>query len=220
MMRLLAFTDIHANLNLVKLLAQKAKDFHCELLVCAGDLSFFGQGIKEMLLALDKIDLPVILIHGNHEDEEEVEKIVSKCKNIKWIHEDTHQYKNYLFMGYGGGGFGHNDSNFVKFAKKHRDKKNVVLLTHQPPYQTQLDGVYGEYTGSKDFREFIETQQPVLAICGHIHENSNKHDMIDKTFLINPGPTGRVIELEDNPDAAAELEQKNNSTNKDQNGDL
>lgn len=198
-MRLLAFTDIHANLNIVKLLSEKAKSFNCELIVCAGDLSFFGQGIKEMLHALDAIGLPIILIHGNHEDEAEIESIVSNCENIKWIHQDTHHYKNYTFMGFGGGGFSHHDPDFVKFAQQHKGKKNIVLLTHQPPHQTLLDDVFGEATGNKDYREFIEKEQPILVICGHIHENNNKHDMINKSFMINPGPTGRVIELEDEP---------------------
>ncbi len=197
-MRLLAFTDIHANLDAIKILSEKAKSFHCELLVCAGDISWFGEGSKEMLAALNKIGLPIMLIHGNHEDDEELAELAKQYKNIRWIHKDTHEYKGYLFMGFGGGGFSSTEPEFVKFAKKHKEKKNIILVTHQPPYNTSTDELWsGEKVGNKDFRKFIEETQPILAICGHIHDSHGKQDMINDSVIINPGPLGRVVELDD-----------------------
>ena len=172
-MRLLAFADIHADMNAVKVLADKAKAYHCELLVCAGDISWFGAGSKEILGALNDIGLPILLIHGNHEDDEELAILAKKFKNVRWIHKDAHQYNGYVFLGFGGGGFNTTEPEFTRFAKQHKDKRNnLVLVTHQPPFGTATDELWnGENVGNKDFRRFIEQTQPVLAVCGHIHDS-------------------------------------------------
>lgn len=196
-MRLLAFTDIHSDIEAFADLAAKVKSYDIDLIVCAGDFTFFGSGMEQMLELMNSLGKPIILVHGNHEDEYELAEIIHKYKNIKWIHKDTHEYKNFIFVGFGGGGFEHEEPEFRSWSKKFKGKKNMILLTHQPPHGTLLDQLFdGSYSGNIDFRKFIDNEKPVLAICGHIHENTDKHDIINNTFILNPGPRGKIVELD------------------------
>jgi Icc-related predicted phosphoesterase len=197
-MRIIAFTDLHGHKKAVEHLAEKIKSYNVELAVCAGDISVFGNYMKDMLAALDKLSVPVLLIHGNHDEEEEIAELVKEHKNIIWLHKEAFEYKNFTFLGFGGGGFSDREPEFPPFAIKHQKKKNIVLVTHQPPFATTVDELGDYYVGNHDFRDFIDKVQPIVAICGHVHENANKHDIIEKTFVINPGPLGRVLELEEN----------------------
>lgn len=77
---------------------------------------------------------------------------------------------------------------------------NLILITHQPPYDTGLDKVSSGFaTGSKNIRAFIEEHQPLVAISGHIHE-SFATGKLGSTVLMNPGSLaeGRygIIEVE------------------------
>ena len=59
-----------------------------------------------------------------------------------------------------------------------------------------LDLLGKEHKGIKNYKEFIERYQPILVIAGHFHENAGKKEVYKKTLLINPGPMGKIINLE------------------------
>lgn len=84
-----------------------------------------------------------------------------------------------------------------------------VLVCHQPPYETKLDRLdNGSHVGSKAVRDFIERVQPLLVVCGHVHE-AQAIDTIGKTQLINPGPipeTGQYAYAEIENGAVTALE--------------
>ena len=84
-----------------------------------------------------------------------------------------------------------------KYKAKMKGYDKVVFVTHQPPYGTKIDKVYGHFAGNKSFTGFIKETQPILAISGHLHETAGKKDMIGKTLVINPGPKGTLIKLVD-----------------------
>ena len=55
------------------------------------------------------------------------------------------------------------------------------------------------HAGSTAIREFIESFQPDIVICGHIHE-ARGADKLGRSIMINPGPFPKhhaVIELND-----------------------
>ena len=63
----------------------------------------------------------------------------------------------------------------------------VLLVSHNPPKNTKCDIVgAGIHVGSEAVRAFIETHQPSLCLCGHIHE-ARATDAIGATRVINPG---------------------------------
>jgi uncharacterized protein len=75
---------------------------------------------------------------------------------------------------------------------KTRDMSRTILLTHVPPYRTNQDILHNKvHIGSKALREFIEKEQPLLNLCGHIHESPKMSHSISchvgNTLCINPG---------------------------------
>lgn len=65
--------------------------------------------------------------------------------------------------------------------------KHVLLVSHTPPMNTACDCIGGGvHVGSTAVRDFIETVQPELCLCGHIHEATGT-DSIGRTTIINAG---------------------------------
>ena len=76
--------------------------------------------------------------------------------------------------------------------KKLSNPKKTVYVIHAPPFSTNLDIITaGIHVGSKSVREFIEKEQPFLALHGHIHESPQMSgswkDKLGKTTCINVG---------------------------------
>ena len=69
-----------------------------------------------------------------------------------------------------------------------QNEKNVVLLTHLPPFGLGIDisKSNGAHIGSNTIKKILETMQPFLHICGHAH-NSFGEEKIGKTISINIG---------------------------------
>ena len=201
-MKILAFTDIHGSLIALKKIHKKVISQRPDLLVCAGDISIFEQGIIKMMRILNKLNKKIIIIHGNHENSSTFIKYSKIYKNVIFIHKNHIFVNDILFLGYGGGGFSIIDKEFQKTAelkfkkiiKENKDKK-IVLVTHAPPYKTRLDKLVGGHCGNKSIRKFVEKNKIDLLICGHLHENFGKEDKINKTKIINPGPFGKIVEV-------------------------
>ncbi len=205
-MKLLAFSDVHADAGVIESLIKKAKRFRVNALVSAGDLAHFGVGLDEVFKKLN-IGLPLLIVPGNHEAPSQIVKAAKQFRFIKNLHAKTMFLGSTLFFGCGGSSFtpfatphelseGEFKELLAKFdsALKQRAGKFILVL-HDPPHNTRLDLLDSRHGGSKVVRAFIEKHQPDYCICGHFHENKGKMDRIGKTILINPGPQGRVIEI-------------------------
>jgi Icc-related predicted phosphoesterase len=153
--------------------------------------------MQQMIDKVDEIGLPVIMLHGNHEEEGVLRKICEKTKNVRFMHKEILETDGYVFMCYGGGGFSLVDKEFEQWSKKAMKQisegKKIILVTHAPPYGTKVDQILDQPAGNKSIRQFIKLVQPKLAITGHLHENAGKRDRIDKTKIINPGPWGAIL---------------------------
>jgi uncharacterized protein len=68
--------------------------------------------------------------------------------------------------------------------------ERIVLLTHEPPARTSGDKLPFGHVGSESIRRIIEKYQPVVDLCGHIHE-AKSVDHIGKTKVINVGPSSK-----------------------------
>ena len=63
-----------------------------------------------------------------------------------------------------------------------------ILCPHAPPYGTACDRLRtGAHVGSPSLRALVESEQPDLVLCGHIHE-SRGEDAIGASRIVNPGP--------------------------------
>jgi uncharacterized protein len=104
-------------------------------------------------------------------------------------------------------------------ARDVRDASNLVVVLHPPPYRSGIDdapllnddlgmtltagGVTMAPVGSKAVREFIEAEQPLLGLHGHVHEGRGEVS-VGRTLCINPGSeyttgtlSGAIVELGD-----------------------
>ena len=197
-MKILAFTDLHGNKKGMHSIINKFTKNNPELLICAGDLTDFGRNLDKICREFNKFDVPVFVTLGNHEIEKELILMSKKYKNIIYLHKIFYEYKNCLFFGFGGGGFGYRIPEFEAFVKKNKvkfkTKKQLIFVTHAPIYNTKLDILGENHVGCKSTRDFIEKFKPALVFCGHFHENENKTDYIGKIKIVNPGYEGMIIE--------------------------
>ena len=196
-MKILAFTDIHESKTKIENIIKEAKNV--DLLICCGDFTYFSHDIKGVLTTLNKLDKPILLIHGNHENEDEVAILCKKFKNIKFIHNKVYYLGNFAFFGHGGGGFSHKDKELdmlSKDVKKKIDKtKKLIFLTHAPPYGTKLDNhPFHGHVGCQSITKAIMELKPIIHLSGHIHETEGKKDKIGNTISLNPGK-GKIITL-------------------------
>ena len=200
-MKLLAFVDLHASFKAFKSLKEKIKKQKPDVIICAGDLSIFEQGLNHLLKEFNKFKIPFLIVHGNHETQSSIRKLSSKLKNIIFIHNKQYILDDCLFLGYGGSGFFKIDPDFKrisgkfrKIIEKNKDKKRV-LITHAPPYKTKLDKIDGHYFGNKTIRQFLKRTKVDLLVCGHFHETAGKEDKVGKTKTVNPGPYGKILRV-------------------------
>lgn len=196
-MKILAFVDTHGNEKHLKIIRGKIKKFNPELLICAGDITIFESDIEKQMEILSGLGKKVLLLPGNHEGEEILYMLSAFYENIIFLHQAYYRMDGYFFIGYGGDGFRMADKKFEKVTKKLiKDLKpgeKVVLVTHGPPYGTELDLLNNDHIGNKSYKDFIKKHKPILSICGHLHENSGKEDKLFK--IINPGPDGKIIDI-------------------------
>ena len=79
------------------------------------------------------------------------------------------------------------DNLLAKGISQVGDAKDLILVSHTPPFQTKTDKLLnGAHVGSTAVRTFIEQQQPLLCLTGHIHESRGR-DYIGRTLIVNPG---------------------------------
>ncbi|MFQ5474771.1 MAG: metallophosphoesterase [Candidatus Nanoarchaeia archaeon] len=197
-MKILAFADPHNSLTAFEKVSKLAKKAKVDYILCAGDITLFGHNIEAVMKKLNKLPAPVLLIHGNHEDEEVVEFLAKELKNIRFIHGKAIRIGKVLFLAYGGEGFRIRMPEFDQLAKlwkkEIRKRDKIILMLHQPPYGV-ADLVLDEHAGSKSFTKFIKDVQPALVFCGHLHENFGVEGHIGKSHVVNPGPYGRIFDV-------------------------
>lgn len=197
-MKFLTCTDLHENREALKALLKRASEPDIDFIVCAGDISSFGNGLRTLLKSFSDLGKTFYVIPGNHEEGRDFEGIVKEFPHCVSLHLKAALIGDYVFLGYGGGGFAMKDANFRKIARQWYGKfngKKIVLLTHQPPFGTKLDELGDRHVGNEDFHDFILRIKPKLAISGHLHETVGVIDVLGNTKLINPGWDGMVIEL-------------------------
>lgn len=194
-MRILAFTDTHEDPAAFAAIKEKAK--YVDLIICAGDFTLFERDTKKILKQFASLKKPLLLIHGNHEYEENVEAMCDTYENIIFLHERYFEQGGKTFVGYGGGGFAKIDPRLDDIRDDLAEHlHNNILIVHQPPHGAcdWLDWL-GDHAGSSSITKLIQQGKPKLCICGHLHENFHKRAKIGKTLVINPGPDGEILDL-------------------------
>ena len=195
-MKVLLCADIHNDASSLALLHEKSRGV--DFIICAGDMTLWGDHLANTLGKMASWGKRVFVIHGNHEDVDDVRVVCSKFENLVFFHRDIVKFKDLTLIGFGGGGFSLQDRGFERFVEglNIKDFSRTILVTHGPPFETCLDEKHpGVFVGCESYKRFILKNKPLVAISGHIHETEGVVCELNDTVLINPGPDGVILDL-------------------------
>jgi len=194
MVRIFAFSDFHGEHELFPEITRRAKE--ADIVICAGDLTWFEEDVQELLSFLNSWNKPVLMIHGNHEGKKMLKKACEHFQNITFCHGKAIEFAGVTFLAWGGGGFARIEPELAFLTKEWESSKNPrFLITHAPPRDTALDIVDHRHVGCQTVNECILKLKPVVAVSGHIHDSAEAEEYIDTSHCVNLGPWGRTFEL-------------------------
>ncbi len=199
-MRILAFSDLHRDLNQAAVLTEMAAE--ADVVIGAGDFASVHEGLDEAIGALAGIATPAVLVPGNNERDADLRAAASRLwPAAKVLHGEGIEIEGQTFFGLGGGipttpwGWSYDLDETEAEAALADLPEAAVLVVHSPPKGLCDASSDGMHLGSTAILAAIEAKQPKLAVCGHIHEAWGQTAQSGETEVINLGPSGRFIEL-------------------------
>ena len=200
-LRILAAGDIHGDVDLAKKLAEKAKKEHVDLVVLCGDLTYADQSTDNLIKPFKKLHEKVLLIPGNHEPVATAD-FLAELYEVKNIHGYSVKYKDVGIFGAGGANIGLfqlDEKEIYDLLKKGFDKikylKKRIMVTHVHPSESKIEKFTKIFPGSSGVKKAIDSLQPDLLLCSHVHEAEGIEERIGKTKVINVGRRGKIIEI-------------------------
>jgi len=198
-LRILGLADLHDRVEMLDHL----RETNADLIAFCGDLHN-GSGretAEPVAVALARLGLPVLIVPGNM-DHKDVVAQMWRDAGLTMLHRSSFRFRAYGFLGMGGmavsnprrlndpARYYHRDEEvyetLVQAYQEISGSKKLIVLTHQPPRNTQ-DTIYtGERTGCISLRRFLEEYQPDLVLCGHIHE-ARGESQVGPTRIVNVG---------------------------------
>jgi Icc-related predicted phosphoesterase len=195
--RLLAFSDIHRDLDQGRKLA--SLEAEADVVVAAGDFGSLHRGVEQLIDMLVVIERPTVLVPGNNETDDELRDACGGWRAATVLHGEGCTIDGVSFWGLGGGipttpwpwSYDLTEEEAAAALESCPDDVDVLVL-HSPPHG-HLDGPRS--LGSVALLEAIERVQPAVAVCGHIHECAGQEARVGSTRLFNLGPRGRFIDV-------------------------
>ena len=198
-MRLLAFSDLHVDVDQAESLAAASVD--ADVVLGVGDFASVHSGLEETVGALRSIGKPTIVVPGNNETEEALRAACDGWENALVLHGEGAEIDGVGFFGLGAGvPVTPWDWSFDLTEEEAAQRlagcpEDCVLAVHSPPRGHVDVSGRGEHLGSVAVLDAIVTKHPRLALCGHIHEAWGQRSMIGPTEIINLGPRGGVFQV-------------------------
>ena len=196
---LLAFSDLHRDLDGARDLAARSADV--DLVIGAGDFASVHKGLEEAIDVLSEIKKPTVLVPGNNETEEALRDACETWSEAVVLHGEGTEIDGIPFFGLGAGvpitpwDWSFDLDEEAAAAKLAGCPQGAVLVVHSPPRGHCDASNSGEHLGSTAVLEAIERTEPRLAVCGHVHESWGAESEIGPTRVFNLGPEGRVLEV-------------------------
>jgi len=162
------------------------------------------ENAKNVIRAALIAEKPLLVLIGNEDPQvvaDYLKATEKEDKNLVLLHNKKTTIAGYTFIGFGG--------TSLKFSMKHEtlnayphvfsekdiyqglsglleyeEPRKTIIVTHDFPYGVRITNI-PELMGSRSLRQIIEEFQPLLCICGHLHEQ--RIDWIGKTMVVNPG---------------------------------
>ncbi|HLM31128.1 MAG TPA: metallophosphoesterase [Solirubrobacterales bacterium] len=198
-MRILAFSDLHRDLDRAGRLVGESSD--ADVVIGAGDFASIHEGLAETLGALATIETPTLLVPGNNETDSALREVAAKWPAATVLHGEAAELDGVNFFGLGAGvpitpwdwSFDLSDDEAAELLAPCPD--GGVLIVHSPPQGHADTSGSGDHLGSVAIREAIEAKEPRLAVCGHIHESWGARSTLGATEIANLGPDGAWFEI-------------------------
>jgi uncharacterized protein len=197
--KLLAFSDLHRDLDQAGSLVERSSD--ADVVIAAGDFASIHEGLEDMIGALSGISAPTILVPGNNETEDALRAACEGWESATVLHGQGTEIGGTQFFGLGAGiPITPWDWSFDLDEEQAGERlaacpEGAVLVVHSPPKGHCDTSSAGDHLGSEAILEAIAAKRPPLAVCGHIHEAWGDEDEVGPTQVINLGPSGRIIEI-------------------------
>jgi uncharacterized protein len=198
-MKLLAFSDLHRDLDQAKRLVERSGE--ADAVIAAGDFASVHRGLEEAIRELERIEKPTLLVPGNNETEDALLEAVGGWDAATVLHGDTTELGGVEFFGLGAGvpitpwDWSFDLSEEEAEAKLAACPEEAVLVLHSPPKgHADTDGG-GNHLGSEAILHAIEERESPLAVCGHIHDSWGQESTIGRTRVVNLGPDGVLLEI-------------------------
>ena len=187
-MLIYAAADIHGHMHRIRQVEKQVAIHRPDLLVLAGDISRRRRP-EVVLAALNRLDLPVLLVRGNS-DCRALDRLIKPFPHLRDAHLSRVRVDDVAFVGVGGtlplpfhSRLGVREAETVARISGLL-KDHSVLVVHPPPYGVR-DRVLGRFhAGSRAVRRLVDTCSPALVLCGHIHEQAGVAT-IGRTVVVN-----------------------------------
>jgi uncharacterized protein len=195
-MRVLAFSDVHRDLDQARRLAERAREV--DVVVAASDFASVHRGLEELIDVLVVIETPTVVVPGNNETDQALRAACSGWRAARVLHGEGAEIDGVAFFGLGGGVPVTPWSWSFDFSEDEAAEKLAacppggVLVVHSPP-KGYVDG--DRHLGNEAILHAIQDKQPRLTVCGHIHESAGDEASVGNTRVLNAGPAGTVVDL-------------------------
>ena len=198
-MKILAFSDLHVDLDKASALVERAPDY--DVVIGAGDFASIHDGLDDAIGVLNAIETPTVLVPGNNETEAELRDACENWGAAAVLHGQGTEIDGVAFYGLGAGvpvtpwDWSFDLDEDAAAAKLDALPEEAVLVIHSPPKGHCDQSGEGEQLGSASILAAIESKRPRLAVCGHIHEAWGQESRAGETPVYNLGPNGRDLSV-------------------------
>lgn len=201
-MKILAVADIHGSQYRFNLVLQNVAAYTPDLVVLCGDITQFGPGELATTL-LNQIPVRTLALCGNI-DTPDVDQGITASKATN-LHLRRVVVQGTPFIGIGREIPSPLENTVIIDGQDKKPLTNIldprsVLVTHYPPFKLQDKIFIGTHGGSKELRRLIETNTPLLVLCGHIHEDPGVTRLGDTTVVncsLGKRTEGAIVEIND-----------------------
>ena len=156
LMKIACVSDYHREKEFAERVESLAEKEKVDVIVNAGD--FLSEDFARMVL--DKTKFRTFVVRGNWDYE-----LNTNNKKVTILSNKIESYKGYYFLGVDFGNY----SKIPELAKG-IDRKKLILITHDPPYDILDVSYFGSNAGLLDLRAAVNNVKPILHVFGHIHE--------------------------------------------------
>jgi Icc-related predicted phosphoesterase len=198
--KIMAIGDIHGDKGLIKKLAEKAIKEKVDLIIIAGDLTFFEISFKDLIGPLVKTNKEVLIIPGNHESNELI-NYLSEIYQIKNIHGNSFKKGDLGIFGAGladvGPYFTHENEIFSLLKKGYsqiKESTKKIMVTHMHHKGGKSEKITG-IEGSEDVYKALKEFKPDFLISAHLHEVGGLEEQFNKTKIINVSKKEKIFEI-------------------------